>query len=65
MDELLDDLFDYDGEVTYSVPDQPKQQQQPEHSAGDNGQAAKRGHSGEQQVSVLFFWFIILNTILY
>ena len=49
MDGFLDDILGYD-EVTYSVPDE--RQQQPERSAGDNGQAAKRGHSSEQQVSV-------------
>ena len=57
MDELLDDILGYD-EVTYSVPDEPQQQQQqPERSAGDNAQAAKRGHSGEQQVSVPFVYY--------
>ena len=52
MDEFLDCILGHD-EVTYSVPAEP--QQQPERSAGDNGQAAKRGHSGEQ---VSFFVFV-------
>ena len=56
MNDFLDDILGYD-EVTDSVPDEP--QQQPKRSADVNGQAAKRGHSGEQ-VSFCFLFIIFV-----
>ena len=56
MDEFLDDILGYD-ETSYDVPADPKQQQpeqpqrKPEQRGQAGGQAAKRGHGGEQRVS--------------